>query len=138
MGQTSSTLRQKYGQPTSETYNVRADIKVTVTYAQPGEVCEMLIQPIAETQNGRPSVLKLQPLKEVIDELVPKEERGKFITGSFLNIVCPNDDCGGVEEDYEKVLIHRHGSIGSIDEHRYAFIQWKTDTCARLAKTNGR
>jgi hypothetical protein len=133
-GQTSSTLRQKYGQPTSETYNVRPNIKVTVTYAKTAEICEMLIQPIAETENGKPSLLKSQPLAEVIDELVPKEQRGKYLMGTFLNIIClPNNDCFGVEENYEKVLIHRHGST---DAHPYASIHWKTHTCARLDETN--
>ena len=135
-GQTSSTLHQKYGQPTSETYNVRPNIKVTVTYAKTGEICEMLIEPIAETGNGNRSLLKSQPLEEVIDELVPKEQRGKYLMGTFLNIIClPKNDCFGVEEDYQKLLIHRHGST---DAHPYASIHWKTHTCARLAKTNAR
>jgi hypothetical protein len=135
-GQTSSTLRQKYGQPTSENYNVRPNIKVTVTYAKTSEICEMLIQPIAETEDGKPSLLKSEPLAEVIDELVPKEQRGKYLMGTFLNIIClSKNDCFGVEEDYEKVLIHRHGSN---DAYPYASIHWKTQTCGRLAKTNAR
>lgn len=133
--QSSSTLRQRYGQPVSETYDVRPDVIVTVTYAKTGEMCEMLIQPIKETNSGKPSLLKSQTLNEVIDELVPKVQRGKYVIGSFLNITCPNDDCSGTEEDYEKVLIHKHGRI---DAHRYASISWKSDACARLAKANAR
>jgi hypothetical protein len=143
--QTSSTLRQKYGQPTfetyngrptSETYNVRPNIKVTVRYTKGGDVCEMFIAPLSETKDGKPSLMKSRPLDEVIDELVPKEQRGKYLMGTFLNITClPNNDCFGVEENYRKLLIHRHGST---DAHPYAFIRWKNRTCARLAKTNSR
>jgi hypothetical protein len=143
--QTSSALRQKYGQPTSgthnerptsETYNVRPDIKVTVTYTKRGDVCEMFIAPVSETKDGKPFLLKSQPLDEVIDELVPKELRGKYLMGTFLNIIClPKNDCFGVDEDYQRLTIHVHGST---DAHPYASIHWKNRTCARLAKTNSR
>ena len=142
--QTASTLRQKYGLPTSDIYNgqrveiykVRPDIKVTVRYTKHGHVCSMFIAPLSETTDGKPSLLKSQPLDEVIDELVPKEQRGKYLMGTFLNIIClPKNDCFGVEEAYQKLLIHRHGST---DAHPYASIQWKHRTCARLAKTNSR
>jgi hypothetical protein len=135
--QTSSTLRQKYGQPTSEThngrpmsetYNVRADIKVTVRYTKSGDVCEMFVAPLSETTDGKPSLLKSQPLDEVIDELVPKEQRGKQLMDTFLNIAClPKNDCFGVERNYQRLTIHVHGST---DAHPYASIQWKNHTCA--------
>lgn len=143
--QTSSTLRQKYGQPTSatysgrptsETYNVRPDIKVTVRYTKGGDVCEMFIAPTSETKDGKPSLLKSQPLDEVIDELVPKEQRGKHLTDTFLDIIClPKNDCFGVDWNYQRLTIHVHGST---DAHPYASIYWKHRTCARLAKTNSR
>lgn len=143
--QTSTTLRQKYGQPTSETYkgpptsqtyNVRPDIKVTISYAKNGDVCAMLIQPVSETKSGKPSLMKSQPLFEVIDELAPKEQRGKHIMDTFLNITClPDNDCFGVEWNYKRLKIHVHGST---DEHPFASIDWKSHTCARLAKTNSR
>ncbi|HZE71633.1 MAG TPA: hypothetical protein VE135_19170 [Pyrinomonadaceae bacterium] len=131
--QTSSTLREKYGQPVSETYNVRPDIKLTVTYAKSGDVCEMLIKPASETQNGKPSLLKSQPLNEVIDELVPKEQRGAYLMGTFVNIIClPNDDCGGTDETYQRLSIFRNGGI---DAHRYASIHWKRDVCKNPVPT---
>jgi hypothetical protein len=125
--QTPNSLRQKYGQPTSETYNVRPDIKVTVTYAKTGEVCEMLIKPFSETETGTRFLLKSQPLDKVIDELVPKDQRGKYLMGTFVNMVClPNDDCGGTDASYERVSIFRNGSI---DAHRFASIHWKREMC---------
>jgi hypothetical protein len=136
--QTSASLREKYGNPSSETYRVRPDINVTVTYAKTGEVCEMLIKPASETVNGKPSLLKSQSLKDVIDELVPKDERGTFIIGTFVNLVClPNNDCAGVDESYQRLSIF---SNGSTDAHRFATIRWKRDACespkSGLAKPN--
>ena len=142
--QTSSTLRQKYGQPTSdiydgqpvEIYKVRPGIKVTVRYTKRGVVCSMFIAPLSETTNGKPSLLKSQPLDDVIDELVPKDQRGKYLMGTFLHITClPKNDCYGTEEDYQRVLIHKHGSV---DEHPYASISWKGRACAQRTKGNAR
>jgi hypothetical protein len=133
--QTSSTLRQKYGQPTSETYDgepveiykVRPDIKVTVRYTKRGDVCSMFIGPVSETTNGKPFLLKSEPLDEVIDELVPEDQRGTHIMDTFLNITClPNNDCYGTRKDYEQLLIVHNGSI---DAYRYASIEWKHRKC---------
>ena len=129
--QTPSTLRQKYGQPTSETYDrqpaeiykVRPDIRVTVRYTKRGEVCSMFIGPVSETTDGKPSLLKSQPLDEVIDELVPEDQRGAYLMGTFLNITClPNNNCYGTRQDYKRLSIVHNGSI---DAYRYASIVWK-------------
>jgi len=142
--QTGSALRQKYGQPTSDIYNgqpveiykVRPDIKVTVRYTKQGDACSMFIAPLAETTNGKQSLLLSEPLDEVIDELVPKDQRGKYLMGTFLNIIClPNNDCSGTEEDYQRVLIHKHGNT---DAHPYASISWKGRACAQRTKGNAR
>jgi hypothetical protein len=141
--QTSSTLCQKYGQPTdsetykgrptSETYKVRTDIKVSVEYTKGGDVCEMFIEPATGTNDGKPSLLRSQPLREVIDELAPKESRGKHQMDAFLDIVClPRNDCFGVNWDYQRLAIHVHGGT---DAHPYASIKWKHRTCALNAKT---
>jgi hypothetical protein len=140
--QTSSTLRQKYGQPTdsetykgrptSETYKVRPDIKVSVEYTKGGDVCEMFIEPVSGTKDGKPPLLKSQPLDEVIDELAPKESRGKHLMDTFLDIVClPRNDCFGVDWNYQKLAIHVHGST---DAHPFASIRWRHRTCAQLAE----
>ncbi len=129
VGQTSNDLRQKYGATVSETFKVRPSIVVTVTHAKTGEVCEMLIAPQLPStpikSNG--TVLKSKVLNEIIDELVPANQRGKFLMGSFLNLTClPDNDCAGTGEDYERVYIYRNGGI---DAHRYATIQWKGSAC---------
>ena len=127
--QSSSDLRQKYGIPISETYKVRPDVVVTVTYAKTGEVCSMVIKPQPSSTKKETStpVLKSKLLDEVIDELVLKEKRGKYLMGTFLNIIClPDNDCAGTSENYEKLSIYRNGSI---DAHRYATIDWKSSAC---------
>jgi hypothetical protein len=54
--------------------------------------------------------------------------------GSFLDITClPNDDCHGTEEDYQMVLIHKHGNN---DAHPGALITWKGRACASRPKGN--
>ena len=139
--QTSSTLRQKYGQPTSDIYNgqpveiykVRPDIKVTVRYTKQGDVCSMFIAPLSETTNGKPSLLKSQPLDEVIDELVPEDQRGTHIMDTFLNMTClPNNNCYGTQQDYKQLVIVHNGSI---DAYRYVSIEWKHRKCQTPAST---
>jgi hypothetical protein len=132
--QTSNDLSQKYGGPLSQTFKVRPGIVVTVTHAKTGEICEMLITPQLPTSSIKSSgaVLKSKELDEVVEELVPKDQRGKFLMGSFLNLTClPDNDCGGMEEDYERVNIYRNGGI---DAHRYATVQWKDNACKIAAQ----
>jgi hypothetical protein len=69
----------------------------------------------------------------ILSELVPEKERGKYVMGTFLNLICLSDgadiDCGGVEEDWERLLIHR---IGSNDNQHYATIHWKRKECKKI------
>src|SRR5207248_1628090 len=99
-------LRLKYGAPFSETFKVRADIKVTVSYDKNGKVSEMVIEPQLDGTiiKSRYRRIKSEMLKEVIDELVPLSQRGKLILGSFLNLAClPENDCYGASEEFERV-----------------------------------
>jgi hypothetical protein len=65
---------------------------------------------------------------EILSELVPEKERGKYLMGSFLNLGCAGQDveCGGVEEDWEKLTILR---MGTKDAEHYAALHWKRDEC---------
>lgn len=139
--QTSSTLRQKYGQPTSQTvdrqpteiYKVRPEIKLIARYTKRGDVCSMFIAPLAETTDGKPSLLKSQRLEEVIDELVPENQRGAYVMGTFLDIIClPRNDCWGSRKDYKQVSITYNGGV---DAYRFAAIEWKHRKCQASAAT---
>jgi hypothetical protein len=127
--QTSESIRQRYGKPVSESYQVKPGIFVVVTYGADDTICEMLIQSAPDSapiKHFTPT-LKSKEIREVIDELAPKSSRGNFIIGGFVNIFCPpENDCAGVSEDWEKVSIYINGNI---DQHRYATIQWKTTGC---------
>ncbi len=134
--QTAGDLRQKYGMPISETFKVRPDIRVTVSYDKKGKVSEMLIEPALDGTiiKSRYRRIKSELLKEIIDELVPPNQRGKLIMGSFLNLAClPENDCYGASEEYERVVIYRNGGN---DEHRYATIQWKSGVSRATAQPN--
>lgn len=133
--QTPNRLHQKYGAPVAESYIVRPGIVVTAILSKDGEVCEMVIEPqrpFSPIKSGAP-LLKSQTLAEVIDELVPPQERGKFLMGTFLNLTClPENNCSGTGESYERVYVYRNGGD---DAHRYATIQWNSPSC-RVERSN--
>jgi hypothetical protein len=135
-GQTGGDLRRKYGLPISETFKVRPDVKVIVSYDRNGKASEMVIEPQLDATiiKSRYRRIKSKMLKEIIDELVPPDQRGKLLMGSFLNLAClPENDCYGASEEYERVIIYRNGGD---DEHRYATIQWKSGAFNRPAQPN--
>jgi|ERR1700722_17838195 len=67
---------------------------------------------------------------QLLSELVPDEERGKFVSGAALHIACSSEhlelDCGGAEDRYEKVLIHHSGVR---DAEHFATVVWTRDEC---------
>jgi hypothetical protein len=128
--QTREELHKKYRSPIIETFIVRPGISATVGYAETGEVCEMIIHPQQLTSALDYPITKTMQSKEltdVIDEVVPINQRGKRIIGSFLNIAClPLNNCWGVMDSYERVTILRNGGDG---KERYARIRWKGTSC---------
>jgi hypothetical protein len=76
---TSETLRQRYGSPMSETFQVRPELAASVTYGQTGAVCQITISPHDPMffMKVVPTTINSQLLKEVIDELVPVGQRGQ-------------------------------------------------------------
>jgi hypothetical protein len=131
-GKTALTLRERYGQPISETYLVRPGIAVSAIYGESGDVCELLISPqksssLMKSANLTPATIDFNQMTEIIDELVPVSERGKGKGTSMLNLRClPADDCAGSEGSWEKLRIYRNAGRGG--EH-YATIQWQRDEC---------
>jgi hypothetical protein len=137
-GKSSLTLRERYGQPISETYLVRPGITVSASYGKSGDVCELLISPqkassLIKSANEPPATIDFYKMTEIIDELVPVTERGKGIGTGMLNLRClPADDCAGSMGHWEKLLLYRNAGRGG--EH-YAAIQWQRDECT---STTGR
>jgi len=125
------TLRQRYGQPVSETFLVRPGIVVTASYGANGDTCELVISP--KEPDG---MIKRWPgsqtiddklLKKIEEELVPTPKRGRFKVSTFVDTFCPpENDCAGGEEDWENVVMYANaGKIGT----RYEVIQWHRNEC---------
>jgi hypothetical protein len=126
---TAQTLHERYGPPISETYLVKPGIVISTSYGSSGHVCVIVISP-QRLWNG---TFDSNQLTEIIDEIVPQNERGEFLMGMFVNAVCfPTQDCNGTAGIWEKVSIFRNG--GTNEEH-YARIQWRRDEC-RTEATN--
>jgi hypothetical protein len=131
-GKTALTLRERYGQPISETYLVRPGIAVSASYGKSGDVCELLISPqkpssLIKSANEPPATIDFYQMTEIIDELVPITERGKGLSSGMLNLRClPADDCAGSMGHWEKLLIYRNAGRGG---EYYATIRWQRDEC---------
>jgi len=124
-GQSRDEFRRKYGEPVSETFMVRPGIGVTISHSATGRITEMMVSPqTSDPIKSRNRTLSRSAIQTVIDELVPKSERGKFLIGEFLNIDClPAADCAGTSESYEKVKIYYNAGVeGGIS---YAVVYWK-------------
>jgi hypothetical protein len=123
--QTQDSLRAKYGAPISETFIVRPGISVTATFSPTGGVREMIVSPERPSSLIKSTTAEIehQLLKEIIDELAPRKERGEYKIGSILNLTClPKNDCAGSSEDYEKLVIYYNAGRNGAN---YAVIQWK-------------
>jgi hypothetical protein len=69
--------------------------------------------------------LSLESVNAIIDELVPKPERGKFVIGEFVDMLCePADDCSGSSANYQNVTIYYNGSTEQ-GRVTYAVVWWK-------------
>lgn len=120
-------LKQKYRGSITETLVLRPGIGVTIRCAPDGRVREMLVVPLKPDSlvASRRLTIKKEDAKSVVDELVPESSKGKYIIGTFLNVTClPENDCGGVSEDYENVHI-MYNSARENGKVRYVDIQFK-------------
>lgn len=126
-----NTLRQRYGQPISETFLVRTGIVATATYGPDGETCELVVEPqqtsaLIKNFSGTKTI-PYETLRAVEDELVPDSERGKSLMGAILNIGClPDNNCAGSEHDWENVV--EYDNAGTDGAH-YAVIRRLRDEC---------
>ncbi len=125
---TAQTLRERYGQPISETYLVKPGVVIAASYGPSGHICNLVVSP----ERLWNSTFESKQLTEIIDEVAPVNERGKFLIGGFLNSFCmPTNDCFGTESTYEKVHIAR---FGGTDAEHYARIEWLRDECRNSTK----
>lgn len=125
LGQSQEALRQRYGEPTAETFVVRPGIVVTVSYSDRRRITELLIsRENRELIKSRGRTLSHDSVNEIIDELVPVSSRGKYIMAGFVNMAClPENDCYGTTRTYEKVTIYYNAAAAG--QVHYAVVQWK-------------
>jgi len=129
---TAQTLRERYGEPVFESYAVKPGIVASARYGNSGHVCEIVISPRKPStliKSGKKTIDSKEST-EVLEELVPTEQRGKYLIGTFEDIIClPENDCYGVQGKWQKVVIYRNGDTGN--EH-YATIHWRREECLEL------
>lgn len=106
-------LRQKYGNPVSQTFALRQGIGLRVKSKTNGVITEMRIVPNSTDGliESRDMTLAYELAKDLLAELLPPSRRGKFVIGTFVHALCmPENDCAGVSEDYENVHIFYNSS----------------------------
>jgi hypothetical protein len=126
VGQTSADLSRRFG-PALEAFEVRRGVLVTAKYAGGGKVCEMVIEPRRKTRDGFDIGVTLtdEMVEQLIEELVPKTERGKraesYGWSMHLGQIIQTD------YGYENVEII---SVGSRQEkHMTILIKWNNRPC---------
>src|SRR5579863_3549582 len=78
---TAQTLRGRYGPPISENFVIRPGVVASASYDASGHVCEIVVSP----QRLWNSTLGSENVGDIIDELAPPIERGKYVIGGFVN-----------------------------------------------------
>src|ERR1700693_4499856 len=102
--QNQADLKQRYGNAIGEIYRTPNGLIVTVYFEERGNICRERIE--SENRGRR---MTDKEVNTVLDEIAPKNERGEYKMGTFLDVVCPDSDCAGVNEDYERLGITKIG-----------------------------
>jgi hypothetical protein len=100
-------LKQNYGSPIFETFKVSSSVGVKVKLRADGVISDMLILPISPDTlvESRKLTFTAEEARGVLDKLVPASKRGRLIGGGFVNALCPDNDCGGSDDDYENLNV---------------------------------
>ena len=122
--QNRTDLRQHYGNAIGEVYRTSHHLIVTAYFDERGNICR---EQIESEYRGRRMTEK--EVSTVLDEIAPMNERGNYKRGTFLNLSCPDNDCAGASEDYERLEIMR---IGNMNEYRYVSIDYHSAECMQL------
>ncbi len=120
-----------YGAPLSETYVVRPDISLTVTYAADGEACRVEIKPYSAAPESfpAPDVVSAEEVSKLIEEVAPEEGRGERLNSFVTKTSCHEF----ASDKYERAEISRAGRAGRCDGGGAysATVVWKGRRCAR-------
>ena len=118
-------VETKDGKVVKETFRYDSKFLVTVTYSDSGKAASLKILPenshLLDVRTD--PVVKQEELKSALDKIVPADEQGKYVCGTFLNVIClPTNDCAGVRWDYETVSVYYNSGNGGT---RYAILTWR-------------
>jgi len=107
-------------------------------YTADGEVCEIGLQRLFYSTNltkGDPGLDRLE-VEQILDELVPEDERGKPSKDTVSNLIIRSGQGVALIKDYEKVSIHYISTIEpSKRKHEIksdeiiAIVKWKQRVC---------
>lgn len=127
------TLRQRYKEPKPGTFLVRPDVVAKATFGKSGNTCQLVIKRDDKSLASRgykpAGVIDYKLLKEIEDELVPVRDRGRYVKGMFLDVLCPPaNDCAGTQETWKKVSIRDSAGNGGAN---YAVIYWNRKECSQ-------
>jgi hypothetical protein len=117
--------------PVSESYLVRPGILATINYSKDGAPCTATVAAQTDLKFTKDNLTRIDNalMRSIVDELVPKSQRGKLVNSGFLNLTCVNcDSFYGSREDYEQVVITIGGPT---NEKETASIQWTGKSCER-------
>jgi hypothetical protein len=109
IGQTSQTLRDRYGEPDIERFTAAGDIGLTVEYGSDGLACQIVIarkRPLLHSEQVG-NYMAPEAVSEIINELVPPASRGRSINLMLESMGCAE----GRIEEYENVWIARHSDM---------------------------
>jgi hypothetical protein len=150
--QNRDTVAGLYGHPVSEVYRTPQNLKITASFASNGNLCRARIQ----SDNGEVTDTQL---KGVLDELAPKDVRGEFKHGTFIDGTClklvkpensksnasgksamktvedPCAECSGVSDDYERAKITKYGGT---NHYSSVWITFHRPECQGLDKVSTR
>ncbi|HTU34616.1 MAG TPA: hypothetical protein VMF66_12510 [Candidatus Acidoferrum sp.] len=129
----SRTLRQRYKEPVARTFLVRPGVVARASFGKSGNTCELVIKrgegSSAIKGDHANDVVGYKLLEQIENELVPLSDRGKYVMGTFLDLICiPVNDCAGTEEDWKKVSIYTNSGDGGAN---YALIHWNRKECGK-------
>jgi hypothetical protein len=120
-----------------ETYEIRPGILMMPRYSDSGQVCEIGV----ERRHYSPEMIRLdsslsrKEIDEVLDELVPADERGSESKDFGENLIDQAGQGMTTNIGYEKVSIQIYSKVLSTSRHRVvadyiaATVHWKNRKC---------
>ena len=124
LAQTRNDLSHKYGNPSFE---VRPNVWMAAKFTDDGQTCELIIRERNNCRAGRIFLRSVDGIKELLDELAPKAQRGKFINHSAFAADC----CDGFTDEYANVTVNFNDQAQLLEGYSYSVlsIRWKNRKC---------